>query len=332
VAVDIDAHPGDPADPAANLAAALAWYSRSRALGFRPLLTASNGRGGYHLVVVFRVPLPAALAHAFLRWLTDDHVVHGLARRPEHFPKKPLLTGKRFGNWLRLPGAHHSRPHWSLVWDSDRWLGGAEAVALLLGLDGDDPALIPAEVVPTEPEPPRAPRPRTKTAPAPRAVRPVRAGVRGDLPGNLLNSLGTWSEILEPAGWKFAYKAGDVEHWTRPGKDGGTSATIGFCHTAHAGSKLYVFTSNAPPFEPGQTYSRFAAFALLHHGGDYRAAAAALARRFGVKLLPLSPEPSAPNRSGPSPRRRRGGRPRGTRTLEFTVAVTAEEVSAHEEI
>src|SRR5262249_826618 len=46
-AIDIDAHPGDLVNPAANLTAALTWYSRLAALGLRPLLTDSNGGGGY---------------------------------------------------------------------------------------------------------------------------------------------------------------------------------------------------------------------------------------------------------------------------------------------
>src|SRR5262249_41078247 len=48
-AVDIDRHGEAGNDPAANLAAALAWYERLRGLGFTPLLADSNGAGGYHL-------------------------------------------------------------------------------------------------------------------------------------------------------------------------------------------------------------------------------------------------------------------------------------------
>src|SRR5262249_53160978 len=48
--LDIDAHDGQ-ADPEANLRYALAKYELLRSLGFHPLLTYSNGGGGYHLRV-----------------------------------------------------------------------------------------------------------------------------------------------------------------------------------------------------------------------------------------------------------------------------------------
>src|SRR5262249_34722510 len=45
---------------------------------------------------------------------------------------------------LRLPGRHHTRDHWSRVWDGARWLDGAEAVDQILRRDGGAPTLIPA--------------------------------------------------------------------------------------------------------------------------------------------------------------------------------------------
>ena len=36
---------------------------------------------------------------------------------------------------------------------------------------------------------------------------------------------------------------------------------------------LYVFSSNAAPFEPNQAYSPFAVYTLLEHGGDWERAA-----------------------------------------------------------
>ena len=53
----------------------------------------------------------------------------------------------------------------------------------------------------------------------------------------------------------------------------GVSATVNY-----AGSGLlYVFSSNAHPFEDGKGYTKFAAFALLAHGGDFAQAARQLA-------------------------------------------------------
>jgi hypothetical protein len=63
-------------------------------------------------------------------------------------------------------------------------------------------------------------------------------------------------------------------YWRRPGKIGpGISAT-----TNYGGSHLlYVFSTNAAPFEPDTAYTPFAAYALLEHRGDFTAAARALA-------------------------------------------------------
>jgi hypothetical protein len=93
---------------------------------------------------------------AFLKALTADYGRHGLKAPPECFPKQPMVAPPgqcgQFGNWLRLPGKHHSRQHWSTVWDGSRWLGGANAVVYLLTFRGDPVDLLPSL-------PPPAPRP-----------------------------------------------------------------------------------------------------------------------------------------------------------------------------
>jgi hypothetical protein len=87
----------------------------------------------------------------------------------------------------------------------------------------------------------------------------------GERPGDVFNRTATWNDILLPHGWQPTGEGVDgATHWTRPGKDAGTSATTGYGD----GDVLYVFNSNAPPFEPGGPYDKFAAFALLEHGGD----------------------------------------------------------------
>ncbi len=96
-------------------------------------------------------------------------------------------------------------------------------------------------------------------------------------PGDDFERRATWAEILEPRGWVVDRVRGDEIHWRRPGKDRGSSATTGRCKGQDGADLLRVFSSNALPFEAGQAYGKFNAYALLEHGGDHSAAAAALA-------------------------------------------------------
>ncbi len=99
----------------------------------------------------------------------------------------------------------------------------------------------------------------------------------GNRPGDALNaSRIPWSAILRPFGWRCAYRLGETEYWTRPGKARGVSAT-----TNHAGCDLlYVFSTNANPFSSGRGFTKFAAYTYLRHKGDFAAAARTL-RQWG---------------------------------------------------
>ena len=142
--VDIDWHGPTNTAPEINVRAALAWYGQFVSAGFHPLLTDSNGAGSYHLLVLLAEAVLTTRLYHFLKRLVGDHALHRMTRPPETFPKQAALrAGASYGNWLRLPGRHHSREHWSKVWDGARWLDGAEAVAFLLKLGGDAPGLVP---------------------------------------------------------------------------------------------------------------------------------------------------------------------------------------------
>lgn len=96
-------------------------------------------------------------------------------------------------------------------------------------------------------------------------------------PGDDFNRRGDIRAVLTRHGWTLAKPAGSDgnEHWRRPGKTSGTSATL-------KDGVFYVFSSSAAPLEPNQAYSPFGLYTLLEHGGDYVAAAAALrAQGFG---------------------------------------------------
>ena len=96
-------------------------------------------------------------------------------------------------------------------------------------------------------------------------------------PGDDFNDRGDVRALLERHGW-VRVRPGENEYWRRPGKDVGWSATL-------KAGVFYVFSANAAPFEPNRGYSPFGVFARLEHGGDFRAAAAALrSQGFGQAL------------------------------------------------
>jgi uncharacterized protein (DUF927 family) len=101
-------------------------------------------------------------------------------------------------------------------------------------------------------------------------------GSNGARPGDRLNETADrnwWQALLERHGWTLVHQRGDIDYWQRPGKDGKAwSATLGACD-----AYFYVFSSNAAPFELGRAYSAFSAYTVLEHGGDFKAAAKALA-------------------------------------------------------
>jgi putative DNA primase/helicase len=118
-------------------------------------------------------------------------------------------------------------------------------------------------------------------SPLPEPAKPKSARGAGLSPGDDYDRRGPdWPAILEPHGWVAVHHRGTVTHWRRPGKDGpGWSATTGACISRAGRSLFYVFSSNAAPFEAERGYSKFAAYTLLNHGGDFSAAAKSMAER-----------------------------------------------------
>jgi hypothetical protein len=147
--IDIDYH-GGGADSGTNFTAAVHWFDKLTSLGFTPLLTDSNGRGGYHLLGILDAPRATSEVYSFVRGLVSDYVTHGLSAAPEIFPKQPAIGEGKYGNWLRLPGRHHTDAHWSRVWDgAGAWIGGAEAVRAILATVPSAAAFIPKPPTPT---------------------------------------------------------------------------------------------------------------------------------------------------------------------------------------
>ncbi len=100
----------------------------------------------------------------------------------------------------------------------------------------------------------------------------------GERVGDDFNARGNWREILEPKGWRVIGASGEKLLWKRPDKDErGWSATTGFCKNERSGDLLYIFSTNATPFEAERAYSKFSAYAILWCGADFSLAAKTLA-------------------------------------------------------
>ena len=104
---------------------------------------------------------------------------------------------------------------------------------------------------------------------------------QGERPGDDFNKRSTWDEVLCPHGWVLSQERGEKSFWTRPGRGGGvTSATTNY----KGCGLLYVFSTNADPFENEATYDKFAAYAVLNHEGNFARAAAELSTQgYGIK-------------------------------------------------
>jgi hypothetical protein len=165
------------------------------------------------------------------------------------------------GKWVRLAGSPTSIP---TITDDER--DALHAVAAML------------DTLPVQEAAPR------KTA-APRPDGEIR-------PGDDFNNRADWSDILPPHGWTEGKALGRTRTWTRPGKDAraGISATTG----RNDGDNLYVFSSSTV-FETEKAYSKFAAYTLLNHDGDWTAAARHLSTAgYGTQRL-LSVVPDLPD-------------------------------------
>jgi len=102
----------------------------------------------------------------------------------------------------------------------------------------------------------------------PPTQQPTQNGTR---PGDLFAAATSWRDILEPHGWQWVRRIGEVDHWRRPGKQRDVSAT-----TNYAGSDCFYCFSSSTQFDTTKGYQKFSVYTLLNHNGDYGAAAQAL--------------------------------------------------------
>lgn len=79
--------------------------------------------------------------------------------------------------------------------------------------------------------------------------------------GDDYNTRSTIEEIVKPHGWKLLRQTGKAQHWTRPGKDTGLSATYNYIPNT-----FWVFSTNAHPLESGRKYDHFGLWTALNVG------------------------------------------------------------------
>ena len=127
IAFDIDAHAGESEQ--GNIDAALTIADRLTAAGLKPRIFSSDGRGGIHVWAVFDQPRPSDQTYDLAQRTIAD-----LPIEVETFPKQASIDPGGFGNWIRLPGHHHKRDHWSQVWIDGRWGTAEESTAALLAM------------------------------------------------------------------------------------------------------------------------------------------------------------------------------------------------------
>ncbi|MEM8735851.1 MAG: hypothetical protein AAGG44_16600 [Planctomycetota bacterium] len=142
LAIDIDLHDDEELSVTreGNFVAAKHWWGQLVDLGFDPILMDSNGKGGFHILVLFEQPMCTRSVSQFGTNLVKDFARRGQDRAPEIFPSKP--SWHNYGDWLRIPGRHHTHEHFSRVYaqetweDQGEWLEGHEAIDRILSTVG----------------------------------------------------------------------------------------------------------------------------------------------------------------------------------------------------
>ena len=150
--------------------------------------------------------------------------------------------------------------------------GGIAAIATITPAERQALLTVACSFDASPPPPPLPPEPTRIGGSANRPPDPSRGSVR---PGDRYNQQTSWEEVLLPHGWRLLYTHDGEGYWQRPGKDGpGISATTNY----QGSGRLYVF-STSTCFEAGRSYSKFAAYTILEHGGDFSSAARTLVAR-----------------------------------------------------
>lgn len=206
---------------------------------------------------------PSGGIHWFYR-LTDGPVP-GNQKIAKLDPKTVLAETRGEGGFVvTSPSAgyvHETGQSW------DRLAGGPETVPALTMEERDAFLSILATLAPPAPEPAGPDPDAFINTPANERPRNADGGIS---PLDDFEARTDWADIL--VGWTLVFTHGRTRYWRRPGKRLGISATTG---NAQDRDRLYVFTTSTE-FEADTPYTKGGAYAVMHHGGDHKAAAAQL--------------------------------------------------------
>jgi len=91
----------------------------------------SNGRGGYHIWILHEE------CNQIATYQQGQQILADTGLDVELNPKQADLstTSLHIGNWVRLPGKHHKRDHWSKFYVNGQWLEDDDAVEYLLSVN-----------------------------------------------------------------------------------------------------------------------------------------------------------------------------------------------------
>jgi len=193
--VDIDRH-DEKGSQELNEKASIVLHDRVVSTGFSTFLEDSNGRGGYKIWLIFKEPVPARWVRRYLRWLVSDWEDQGLERVPEIFPKQDELGPGKLGNFVRLPGRHHTLDHKSRIWGDGQWLRGEAAAQRILDTVGSTVEVIPEEfrTEAASPSSPPAPKNAQGGRPSEGLLRLIRSAI-GALPASFPGSYDEWLKV-----------------------------------------------------------------------------------------------------------------------------------------
>ena len=111
--------------------------------------------------------------------------------------------------------------------------------------------------------------------------------ISGDRPGDRYNHVTDCNELLVRYGWRCLKTMGDRQHWQRPGKTGPEASG-----TLHPTKGFWCF-STSTPLPTQQPLTPFAVFTYMEYGGDFVAAARALAAEH-TPAHPIGEQPPHP--------------------------------------